>query len=474
MLKQTTLVSLLVLLSTTACTLAPNYSRPDMPVAQNWSDTVQEITESAPLPGWQTFFTTPELQQVIKTALANNRDLRIATLNVAAVRAAYGIQRADLLPTINAEGTLTTARTPENASSTGQADTSRSYNANLASTAYELDLFGRVRSLNKAAFESWLASVSAQQSAHISLVAEVTNTYLQWLTDKDILALTEETLANQQKTFELVETNYENGLVGKLDVAQARQAVEAARANTALYTRRVAQGRNALVLLLGTPQFPEALQNADTSLNSLNITTELPVGLPAEVLLNRPDIQQAEHTLKSMNANIGAARAAFLPSISLTGSYGFASNDLSDLFSAGSQNAWSFTPAISLPIFSARRNLLNLRASKARRDIALAQYEKAIQTGFKEVADALSGLQTLSQQQKAQQALVAAAQEAYDISKIRYDEGVDRFLTVLDAQRTLYEAQTVALQLQQQVLANNVTLYKVLGGGLNPNSTEQN
>lgn len=461
--KRIAILLLTALLATSACTMTPRYHQPDLPVADAWQEGAAEMLEAMP---WQHFYKNDVLQQLIDIALQNNRDLRVALLNVDAYRALYGIERANLIPSINAEGALSAQHTPRNASATGSENTTRSYSANLASTAYELDLFGRVRSLKKSSLEDWLATEEASQSAKITLIAEVANAYIRWMADTEVLLRTEETLAAQIQSKKLITASFDNGLASRLDVAQVSQAVASAESNLYQAKRDLEQGKNALLLLLGVKDLPElehiSLLNQDVA----TVFEPLPTRLSSKVLLQRPDIQEAEHRLKAMNAQIGAARASFFPSINLTGSYGFASNSLNDLFNAGSVGAWQFMPSVSLPIFQGGRNLANLRYTKARKEAAVAEYEKSIQTAFKEVADELANRATLDKQIKAQKDLATAAEDAYNLSYKRYQQGVDRFLTTLDAQRTLYAAETNLIRLRQQKMAHHIQLYKALGGGV--------
>jgi multidrug efflux system outer membrane protein len=450
------------------CTMVPDYMRPDAPVASNWpvpkaDDLSGQAQKSATDVTWQEFFRSPVLQKVIATALDNNRDLRIAALNIEEARAQYRIQRADLVPSVNGGLSGSRQRIPDDLSPTGKATTGSQYDANVAVTAFELDLFGRIRSLNEGALEDYLATEEARNATQIALIAETANVYLQLLADQKTLRLTQETLATQQQSYDLIAKTNELGAATGLDLAQASTAVETAKANLALYTRLVAQDKNALVLLMGTGD-AGALSETET-LESVLLMDNLPVGLPSEVLLLRPDIRQAEHSLKGANARIGAARAAFFPTISLTGSAGFASDSLGDLFTSGGAGAWSFLPRLTMPIFEGGRNIANLDVAEARKEISVAQYEKAIQVAFREVADELVARATLTDQLQAQRGLVAAAQKSYDLSQARYKQGIDNYLVALDSQRALYVAQQNEIIVEQQYLANLVNLYKTLGGG---------
>lgn len=467
------LTALATVLLVTGCTMAPEYTRPASPVSAAFpagiaydmaprAESGGAVTAASAV-SWQAFFQSPVLQKLVATALENNRDLRVAALNIEAARAAYRIQRADLLPHLDAGATAGRTGTPENASGAGRDVTTGQYSANLGVTAFELDLFGRVRSLNDSALSRYLATQEAERSARISLVAEVANAYLTYLADRKLLRLTEDTLNAQQQSYDLILKSHENGIGSQLDVSRARTQVETARANRAQYLRQVAQDKNALFLLLGTPP-SDSLLDGET-LDDVKIMQNLPSNLPSDVLLQRPDILAAEETLKAANAEIGAARANFFPVISLTGSAGFASSSLTDLFKSGSAVAWSFVPQATLPIFNAGENVARLKGAEANRDIAVAQYEKAVQTAFREVADELAARGTLVEQLSAQRDLVQASQQAYDLSESRYKHGIDSHLGVLDAQRSLYAAQQSEILVQRQQLSNLVNLYKALGGG---------
>jgi multidrug efflux system outer membrane protein len=469
MLNRSFLMALAASTMLAGCTMIPDYDRPAAPVSGTWPEgpaygPLQAGTDMrASQIAWQDFFLSPQLQYVIRTALDNNRDLRIAALNIEAARAAYRVQRADLIPSLNATAAGNRQGVPEAASLTGSDTITSQYSANIGTTAFELDLFGRLRSLNQRALEQYFATEEARTATRISLIAETANAYLALQADRKLLQLTNDTLAAQQESYNVIKQSFDMGIGSQLDVAQAATQVETARANQAQYLRRVAQDKNALTLLMGTT-IDDAVLEAE-GLDTVAMKPDLPVGLSSEVLLDRPDIRQAEHELKAANANIGAARAAFFPTISLTGAAGLASESLSDLFSSGAGLAWSFIPQITLPIFEGGRNLANLDSAKANEKIAIARYEKAIQVAFREVSDELAARGTYTNQWNAQKALVAASQKSYDLSNARYKQGIDSHLNVLDAQRQLYIAQQNEIAVQQQRLSNLVTLYKVLGGG---------
>lgn len=409
---------------------------------------------------WRDFFTNPKLEQLIQSALENNRDLRVAALNVERARAQYRIQRSDRFPSVNAGGSMTRM------GGEGQANVEQ-YQVDLGVTQFELDLFGRVYNLSDAALQSYLATEQAQRSVQLSLIAEVANAYLTLSADLELQRIANATFENYQEFYEISERREELGAVSTLDLSQARTLLTSARAEIYLYDGLVAADKTALALLVGAPVdeslYPDSF---DVQVSGLS---QLPAGLPSEALLRRPDIQQAEYRLLSANANIGAARAAFFPSITLTGSFGTLSGDISDLFSSGT-DTWSFMPQINIPIFQGGRLRANRYVAVADRDIALASYEKAIQSSFKEASDALSQSWTYAQRREALEAFVESATETEAISQARYDAGRDSYLALLEAQRTLYNARRSLVQSQLQEQNNRVNLYKVLGGGWMPES----
>jgi outer membrane protein, multidrug efflux system len=457
------------------CSLAPKYTRPEAPVPADWptgaayketkaatvAPTASELT-------WQEFFTDENLKQVIGMALTNNRDLRLAALNMERARALYGIQRAELLPTLDATGSGSKQRTFINFSGSGQTITTKQYSVNLGITSWEIDFFGRIRSLKDRALEEYLATEQAHRSAQILLVSEVANTYLTFAADRENLNLAQSTLDTQQAAYDLIRRRYEIGLVPELDLHQAQTRVDAARVDVVLYTRLVAQDETALNLLVGSPVPSELLP---ATLSSVSRPKDISPCVSSEVLLRRPDVLQAESLLRATHADIGAARAALFPRISLTAAVGVASNELSGLFQSGS-GTWSYAPQVVVPIFDAR-TWFALRVTKVQREIALTQYEKAIQNAFKEVADALAVQGTMEEQLSAQQSLVNAAAESYRLSNARYTKGIDSYLGVIDAQRSLYAAEQGLVSLRLARIANQVKLYAVLGGGSDsPKSTK--
>lgn len=457
----TTLSLMLAALWLGGCTLAPTYERPAAPVPAAWQ-VPGEGSQAVAGIDWKAFFADQRLRDVITQALANNRDLRVTAANIEKARAQYQISRAALLPAVNATASETAARTPAAMSASGRDTVSHTYSAGIGFAAWELDVFGRVRSLNDQALAQYLALEETQRSVELSLVAEVANAWLALAADRERLELAAATLHAQRESLTLVERRLDVGSASALDLAQARTVVETARYDVARYATAVAQDENLLNLLVGA-QVP--VEWLPTSLpEQVSTLAELPAGLPAETLLTRPDVRAAEQQLIAANANIGAARAAFFPRISLTASTGFASPELSDLFQAGSRS-WSFVPQITLPIFNAGSNRAALNAAEAERDAQVAQYEKAIQSAFREVADALVARANLGEQLDAQRGLNDAARDALNLSQARYEKGVSAYLTVLDSQRSEYAARQGLVAARQAQQANSITLYKVLGGG---------
>ena len=450
---------------TGACTMIPDYLRPAAPVPAVFPNgTPAESTAVPPADAiaWRDYFADARLREVIALALTNNRDLRVAALNIEKARAQYRIQRADLFPAVGATGSQTVQRLPGDLTSSGAAEVNRSYSATIGFSAYELDFFGRIRSLNAQALETYLGTEEARRSAQISLVAEVANTWLTLAADRERLALARSTYEARQKSHDLTRRSFDAGAVSALDLHQAQTLMESARADAARYRSFVAQDENALALVVGASVPADLLPITLT--DSISAVTELPAGVPSEVLIRRPDILQAERALRGANASIGAARAAFFPSISLTAAAGSASSTLGGLFGGGS-GTWSFMPQIRIPIFEAGRLKASLEVAEVQRDINIAQYEKAIQRAFREVADALAERATLADQLDARRKLVDATAAGFRLSEARYKGGVDSYLGLLDAQRTLYSAEQDLIGVRLSEAANRVTLYKVLGGG---------
>jgi len=469
MLVRNLTLTLLAATALSACTLAPKTVRPALavdnawPIAQaNTGGANGSATTAADL-AWRDVFIDPRLQGVIDLALSNNRDLRVAVLNIEKARAQYRVQRAALLPGVDATATGTRSHTTEAQSVLQGGDrTTTTYTAGVGVTAWELDLFGRVRSLKDAALQSYLATRETSRSVQISLIAQTANSWLSLAADQDLLALAQETLRTREESLKLTRSRFDAGAANQLDLRQAETLAETARSDVATYVAQVEQDRNALRLVVGA-DVPADLLPAG-GLVTAQILPDLPAGIPSDVLTRRPDVLAAEHDLAGANANIGAARAAFFPSISLTASTGVASGALSNLFDSGN-GTWSFAPRISLPIFAGGANVANLDSAKASRDIAVANYEKAVQTAFREVSDGLAVQSTIQDRVGSQERLVAAANDSVRLSRARYGAGIDSSLTLLDAQRTLYTAQQGLIGARLARATNLATLYKSLGGG---------
>jgi len=448
-----TLASALIL---AGCSFVPTYERPEPPVPPTFSGHTPHGAES-PVSDveWRSFFKDERLRQLIELALQNNRDLRVAMLAIEQTRAQLQLRRADELPTVSAGMGLT--RGPNSAGATVS-----TYTVGLSVTAFELDLFGRVRALSQAAQAQLLGTEEARKTVQMSLIASVASTYLSLLADDELLHITRGTLTTRAQSLKLTQLKFDNEAASKLDLVQAQSLLESAKVALAQLTRQRALDENALVSLLGQP-VPANLP-AGKALLEQGLLPDLPAGLRAEVLVHRPDIRQAEQALVASNANIGAARAAFFPRITLTGSAGAVSSDLENLFSNGT-TAWTFVPQLLMPIFDAGRSQANFEAAKVARDIALAQYEKAIQTGFREVSDALASRTSLREQLQAQTAQLDAEKTRMQLVDLRFLHGSASSFDVLDAQRSLFAAQQALMQVQLQQLQSLVTLYKVLGGG---------
>ncbi|HDS1681409.1 TPA: efflux transporter outer membrane subunit [Pseudomonas putida] len=445
------------------CSLVPDYQRPAAPVPGQFPQGPAyqgDALARQPAEDWRQVFQDPVLRQLIDSALANNRDLREAALNVEAYRAQYRIQRADLLPKVSADATGKRQYLPRGVTGTDQGMITSTYAATLGISAYELDLFGRLRSLSDQALLTYLASEQARRSTQLSLVASVASAYLTWRADQELLVLAKDTLATDERSLRLTSAQRRAGTVSALDQIQSRTSVDSTRATVARYKRQVAQDLNQLSLLVGTAVAGDlaALPLADEQIAGL------PAGLPSDLLRRRPDIVQAEYQLRAANANIGAARAAFFPSISLTANAGSTSPQLSGLFDGGS-GTWLFQPQISLPIFTAGSLRASLDYAALQKDIQVAQYEKAIQSAFQEVADGLAARATYQRQLQAQHDLVASNQRYYNLAEHRYRIGVDSSLTFLDAQRSLFTAQQGLISDRLAQLVAEVNLYAALGGG---------
>ena len=462
-----TALTLLCIGVLSGCAMAPQYQRPDAPVASAYPG--QEERADAPLAsvtadsGWREFFNDPRLQALIDSALANNRDLHVTALRIEEARAQYNIVAADVLPNLAVGTSVARQRTSADLSPTGNSAVGTAYQVGVNVTSFELDFFGRVRSLNEAALSQYLATEEARRAAHISLVAEVARAYLteRALAEQQELAL--RTLESRESAYGLAKQRFEVGASSALDLRQNEVLVQTARASLAALVRQRQQIINSLALLAGRPlsNLPEPLP-----LSEQGIVSDIPAGLPSELIVRRPDIRASERRLMAANANIGAARAAFFPRIALTAGIGSASDELSGLFDTGTRT-WSFVPQLVLPIFDAGRNRANLSIAEVRKNIAVVEYERSIQIAFREVADALVARRTLDDQVEAQRGIVEAQAERLRLADLRYQGGVTSSLEVLDAQRELFNAQQTLVQTRLLRLANAVDLYRALGGGLN-------
>jgi multidrug efflux system outer membrane protein len=456
----------LVLLAASAlagCTLAPTYKRPALPVPAAWPDSTgaAQGAPAADLP-WRDVVTEPKLQALIELSLRENRDLRVAVADIQRARALYRIQRGELLPAIDAVGDAVRSRTPPSISATGQTFHTEQYSASAGLAAFEIDLFGRVRSLTASSLQSFFAVEQNRRTVQVSLVAEVASAYATLAADQDQLRVIRETLDAREAATKLTRSRFEAGASSELDLRQNQTLTEQARADAAAAAAQVAQDRNALQLLVGAP-IPAELW-PEGHVESLKILADLPPGLPSDVLLRRPDVLAAEHSLRARNADIGAARAAFFPRITLTGQTGSVSRELDGLFDPGT-HAWSFAPQVVLPLFSGGANIANLSGAKASRDAAVATYEKSIQVAFREVADALAVRATIQDQLAAQERLSGQAGDVQRLTQARYDRGVDSYLALLDAQRSYYAAQRSLVQTRLAEILNRIELYRALGGG---------
>lgn len=451
-----------VLLLTGCASMAPEYARPQAPMPEAYALPVTGAEPAGVVQNlhWHDYFTDPVLQQLLAAALDHNRDLRMALLRVEEARASYGIQRSERLPDINLGGQGARSRIPADLSPSGRSVVGSEYRAEVGLTSWELDLWGRVRSLEQSALESWLASEAAGQAVQTALVTEVANAYLTLRELEQRVAVTRETVASRERSYQIFQRRYEVGATARLEVTQVQTLLNQAQVLLARLELQQATQRNALRLLAGDAAM-ELLPQAQTRATML---ADVQPGLPSDLLTNRPDIIAAEHRLRAANANIGAARAAFLPRIALTGSFGSASAELDNLFESGSK-AWAFMPTISLPIFDGGRRRANLELSQVRRELAVADYEQSIQNAFREVADALASSHWLSEQLAVQQVARDAQAERARLAQLRYDNGSAAYLEVLDAQRDLLDAEQQLISTARAVQSSRVSLYSALGGG---------
>ncbi|MDU9413190.1 efflux transporter outer membrane subunit [Pseudomonas sp. zfem005] len=454
--------ALLIALTLGGCSMAPTYERPEAPVAAHWNGPAAKADQAANELDWRTFIVDADLRRLVGEALANNRSLRQTLLDIEQARAQYRIQRADRVPGLSASASGNRQRVPGDLSSTGTSTVTSSYQVGVSLPEYELDLFGRVKSLTDSALEQYLATEEAGRSARIALVAEVTQAYLTYDGAQRRLALTRQTLESRENSLDLTAQRRAAGAATALDHQEALGLVEQSRAELEANQRQKQQALNALVLLVGTPDAAKALPEAPR--DELLLIQDIAPGAPSALLERRPDILAAEHRLKSRNADIGAARAAFFPRISLTGSYGSSSAEVSGLFDGGSRS-WSFMPTLSLPIFDAGRNSANLDLAEVRKDAAVAAYEGSIQTAFREVADALAATDTLRREEAARRALANTSNETLKLAKARYEGGVDSHLRYLDAQRSSFVNDSTLIETSTQRQLALVDLFRALGGG---------
>jgi outer membrane protein, multidrug efflux system len=456
------LVFILPLFLTGCHSMAPSHQLPAMPVAQSFptTDNIETGANAASL-GWQDYFADPQLLALLNSALDYNRDLRQAVLRVENARALYGIQRADLFPGLNAQGSYGRSRTPADMNLTGRPLLLNDYQVNLGVTNWELDFWGRVRNLKDAALESFLASDASRQAFTISLISEVANTYLTLRELDERLLIAKKTIATRSESFRIFKRRFEVGAISKLELNQIE--ILLAQAQTLEYQLQQLRATqlNALTLLVGNEI---TLSTTEDDFEDAHILRAIKVGLPSDMLIARPDIVAAEHMLKAANANIGAARAAFFPRITLTAAFGTASRELDNLFDSGS-HAWQFAPSLTLPIFDGGRNRANLKLAEVRRDMAVATYEKTIQSAFREVADALAARQWVTKQIGTQQQTVNVQAERARLAELRYNNGATSYFEVLDAQRTLLDEQQQLVQMRRALLSSQVSLYAALGGG---------
>lgn len=474
------IAALLALTALTGCTLEPHYARPAPAIPPHFplGDAYLRQSEATlPSVSYRDIFRDPRLQAVIAQALANNQDLAQALANIQSARALYRVQRADIFPPMDASGGVTLRHNPDNGTPAGSQGNSgagggasggsnngghtTSYDIQAGTTAWEIDLFGRLRSLSHSAFDQYLASEAAARATRLTLVADIANAWLKLGADRSLLAIAEDTEKSAQVSVDLTQARLNGGVAPRTDLRQAQTVLATAQADRARQQTLVAQDINALQLLIGAPpaeaSLPSSIEDADGSL------AELPAGLDSSILLRRPDVVEAEYQLRAANARIGAARAAFFPRVALTAVAGLASGGLSSLFTGGAFN-WTVAPSATLPIFDWGANAGNLAYSKAQRDADLAAYQKAIQTAFRETADALARRGTIDAEVAADQLNLTAAQDTFTLDTARYKQGIDPYLNTLVSQRTFYAARQTMVAIRLTKAQNLVSLYQVLGG----------
>ena len=461
--KSTLSIVAITFLVSGCATLSPEYERPSAPIPSTFASTAKESNQNVQELSWRAFINDERLTKVVALALEQNRDLRKAVANIEAARATYRVQRSSEFPTIEAGATGSKARSLN--STTNTTSISQSSSATIGLSSYELDLFGKARSLSEAEFETYKGIEEAEKTVRITLIAETVSAWLTYASDQSLLKLSLQTEQSAKRSLELVQKRVERGIDSNVSLYSAQSIYQQAKADVANYTTKVAQDRAALELLVGA-RVDDALLPQELDKTSQNWLVDVPVGLSSQILLNRPDVLEAEHNLKAANANIGVARAAYFPSITLTTKGGVGSSTLSGLFSGGTSTIWSFVPNISLPLFDAGKREANLDYAKAKRDVYVATYEATIQTAFKEVSSALARRSTISEQYNAQKALVEANKQSYTLYDARYQKGVDTYLNVLLSERSFYNSEQSLISVRLEELNNRVSLYRVLGGGL--------
>jgi len=454
--KNKTILTLLSLAAIASCNLAPKYEKPKvaLPFEQSADASKKKIATIS----WQEYFQSPDLHRVIQTALFNNRDLRVANLNIESAQANHGVVRSNLLPTVSAVAAETRQGVPSAFSSFMP---KKQFRANVSLASFELDFFGRLRSLKKSALEDFLASSEALKVTRIALISETANSYAQLLLDRELLKIAQENVQAQSDRLKFSQIRYQNGIDSQTDLLNAEATIEEAKNSFETYKKLVKQDENALMLLMGVFDY-SALPPEDVKFSDIKINQNLLDLVPSESLFSRPDIKQAEHELKSANANIGAARAAFFPSITLTGSYGYASREMSNLFDS---KTWAFTPQINIPLFAGGRNIYNLKLSQARQKTEVAQYEKAIQTAFREVLDQLAERESITNQVESFDKILKNKKRANEISAAKHQVGISSALNVLDAKIAFLNASQNQVSAKKEQIANLIALYKVMGGG---------
>jgi multidrug efflux system outer membrane protein len=468
------IVALAALAVLSGCTFIPDLKPPPSPApplypgARGYDRALMNKTEGPVLNelDWEAFFRDDTVQALITKGLENNRNLKTAALAIEEARARYGIEKSRLLPEVSGGAAFTRQRTPQSETGLSDPDSiAQTWRANLGVTAYELDLFGRLRSLSEAAVNEYFATESAREGVRISLIAAIASAYIDYRADQALLALANETVRARRDSYELIRLKAREGVASELDLRQAETLLHAAREDRYAYINAVARDLNALRLLLGTPaQMPDLEAPVSPEIFFNGFTAEIPAGLPSVLLTSRPDILQAEYALKAANASIGAARAAFFPTVSLTAAGGYAAAEFSDLFEAGSRY-WQFSPSVRIPVFTAGRLKNSLDLAEIRKHRAVLDYERSIETAFREVADALSAVSTYDERVTAQADLVAATEAATRLSELRYNAGVESYLSVLDAKRQLYAARQEVIRQKAAGLKAKISLYKAVGGG---------